>query len=253
MDCFYCGKPVARFSLGWLLRSHAECRALHKAGQQQLSRLIQDYIRGNTPSDQLGRKVRTIAKTHFLAADECKALAIAGVNVALHEHQLSKEEEQKLSSLMSEFGLSQTDIGDYAERLVKVRILRDLDDGTVKQRVQIKGVSGVNLRNEVVLWVFNNVKLHEYKSPPWADKQDSNTQVLVWQDEGFTLITDKNVYFSGSAKNMRIPLPKIVSVQDRSDGIELTREAANPKPLIFVLDDPWFARNLILKLGALSH
>jgi hypothetical protein len=51
---------------------------------------------------------------------------------------------------------------------------------------------------------------------------------------------------------MRISLRKLVTVQGYSDGISLTRESSDFRPIIFKLDDPWFAGNLILRLAALQ-
>jgi hypothetical protein len=164
MDCIYCGKPA-----GWFRRSHAECRARHEVGRQQLSKLFQGCLRASTPADQLARDARAIADAHFLAAEECHSLAVAGfqgaVEEALDDRLLSKEEEGKLDALMSALVLSKVDIGACAERLVKAKILRDLDDGVVKTRLEGQGLSTVNLqKNEVVVWTFENVELHEIQS-----------------------------------------------------------------------------------------
>jgi hypothetical protein len=63
---------------------------------------------------------------------------------------------------------------------------------------------------------------------------------------------EHNCELFSSVKLHQIKSRSSVSVQGYEDGIALTREAANPKPLIFELDDPWFASNLILELGALA-
>jgi hypothetical protein len=84
--------------------------------------------------------------------------------------------------------------------------------------------------------------------------QRIQTENLEYQDTGALVVTDRNVYFSGGKKSLRIRLKKIVSVQSYSDGIGVVRESVNPRPLIFKLkDDPWFASQLILKLGSLSE
>jgi hypothetical protein len=82
-------------------------------------------------------------------------------------------------------------------------------------------------------------------------EQPVNSQSVDKQDDGALAITNQNVYFVGPLKSMRISLRKLVTVQGYSDGISLTSESANPKPIIFKLDDPWFAGNLILKLALL--
>jgi hypothetical protein len=124
----------------------------------------------------------------------------------------------------------------------------------------------------VVLWTFENVELHEiqsrtsyvggsqgvsiritrgvyYRTGAFKGHR-VQTQEMVQQDVGSMPVTNQNVYFAGQLKSMRIRLSKIVTVRGYSDGIAITREAANPKPLFFAVNDPWFASNLILKLGA---
>jgi hypothetical protein len=153
----------------WFRRSHAECRVRHEVGRQQLAKLFRGCLRGSTPADQLARDARAIADAHFLVADECRSLAIArfqgAVEDALDDRLLSKEEEGKIDALMSEFALSNVDIGACAERLVKAKILREVDDGVVKPRQEGQRHNTVNLqKNEVVLWTFENVELHEIQS-----------------------------------------------------------------------------------------
>jgi hypothetical protein len=70
-------------------------------------------------------------------------------------------------------------------------------------------------------------------------------------DTGLLLVTQKKVYFKGPARNTSIPTDKILSVDAYSDGIAIMQDAANAKPKVFKLDDPWFATNLILKTAAL--
>jgi hypothetical protein len=46
-----------------------------------------------------------------------------------------------------------------------------------------------------------------------------------------------------------VPYRKIVSVEPFKDGIGIQRDAMTAKPQIFVLDDGWFAYNLVSNLG----
>ena len=196
------------------------------------------------------------------------------MNTVLEDQLPSKEEEGKLVRFQNEFALTQADLNGSAERLAKALILRDLDAGIIKSHIEVAGRLSINLlMSEVVLWLFNDTELYEIKSHKsyigrsqgvsiriargvyyrvGAFKGEPvQTQDLVRQDVGSLIVTNRNVYFSGPIKSMRIRLEKIVSVQGYSDGIGLTRESVNPKPLIFKLDDPWFASNLILKVGAI--
>ena len=68
-------------------------------------------------------------------------------------------------------------------------------------------------------------------------------------DTGLVVITNKNIYFAGSKKSVRIPYAKIVSFEAFSDAIGIMRDAANAKPQIFITGDGWFTYNLVTNLA----
>jgi hypothetical protein len=57
------------------------------------------------------------------------------------------------------------------------------------------------------------------------------------------VVTDKNIYFTGPRKSLRLPYRKIVSFEPFSDGVGVMRDAATAKPQIFVTGDGWFTYN----------
>lgn len=238
--------------------------------------IFREWLHSDTPVAQLAQRAREMADYYSVPPDELRRPAIlsfqGAVDTALDDQLLSKEEETKLVLWQREFALTQAELGESFTRVVKAGILRDVDAGIINPRLDVEGLSINLLRGEVVLWLFDGVELHEIKSRTsyvggshgvsirivkgfyyrvGAFRGERvQTQNLVLQDIGSLIITNRNVYFSGDKKSMRIRLKKIVSVQGYSDGIAITRESVNPKPLTFKLDDPWFASNLILRLGA---
>jgi hypothetical protein len=66
------------------------------------------------------------------------------------------------------------------------------------------------------------------------------------------LITDRNIYFSGPQKSLRLPYKKIVSFQPFSDGFGLIRDAVSAKPQIFVTGDGWFTYNVVTNLAHMN-
>jgi len=70
-------------------------------------------------------------------------------------------------------------------------------------------------------------------------------------DTGWVVVTDKNIYFVGPRKSLRLPYAKIISFEPFSDGIGVIRDAATAKPQIFVTGDGWFTYNLITNLSQL--
>lgn len=270
--CIYCGKPA-----GWFHRFHPNCRDEHDVARKRIPEFFKEFVHSDMPSHHFGELARQVADQHFVSSQELHSLAIEGFRNAVDavmEHQVpSKDEEARLVQLQREFALTQAELGGSIERLVKAAILRDLDKGLINPRVSVDDLSINLLRGEVVLWPFNNSELYEFKPQTTyvggsqgislriargvyyrigAFKgQRLQTEDLVRQDSGSLIVTNQNVYFSGPRKSLRLHLKKIVSVLGYADGIGIVREAANPRPLIIKLDDPWFASNLILKLGAM--
>ena len=74
-------------------------------------------------------------------------------------------------------------------------------------------------------------------------------RVLV--DTGALVVTQKNLYFAGPRKALRVPFSKIISFEPFDDGIGILREAATAKPQVFVTGDGWFTYNLVVNLARL--
>lgn len=193
---------------------------------------------------------------------------------ALDDDLLSSEEEAEIIGLRDAAGLTQADLeaAGFQERLVKGATLRDLEEGSPQNRIRLSGPSPFLLqKSERLIWMFQSVGYHEMKQKVQyvggyagvsvrvmkgvylrsggSRGERISTEHLEKADTGSLGITDKHLYFKGVVKAFRIPLKKIVSVEQFSDGIGVTKEAANPKPQIFAVDDPWFAANLLAKLS----
>lgn len=70
-------------------------------------------------------------------------------------------------------------------------------------------------------------------------------------DTGWVVPTNKNIYFAGPSKSLRVPYSKIVSFLPFSDGFGILRDTATAKPQIFVTGDGWFSYNLVTNLAQL--
>jgi hypothetical protein len=151
-----------------------------------------------------------------------------------------------------------------------------LDAGVVESRFTVHGLGIVLRKSERLVWLFNDARLYDLKkrSSFVGGSQGVSIRIargvyyrvgafsghrvqtdnLELQSTGSLVVTDQNVYFEGLTRSLRLPIKKIVNVNGYSDGIGLVRESVNPKPPVIInLDDPWFACNLILKLGALAQ
>lgn len=75
------------------------------------------------------------------------------------------------------------------------------------------------------------------------------TTEITTIDKGFLAVTNKNLYYVGATKSLRIPYRKIISFQPYSDAVAISRDGVT-KPDIFSTDDTWFAFNLISNLAS---
>lgn len=57
---------------------------------------------------------------------------------------------------------------------------------------------------------------------------------------GTLVLTTKTLYSAGSSKALRVPNSKIVQFHPYSNGIDIHRDAASPKPQVFVNNEGWF-------------
>jgi len=80
--------------------------------------------------------------------------------------------------------------------------------------------------------------------------QPIQSQYLSEEGRDDLVVASRNIYFVSPMKSLKIPSKKIISVQAYSDGIQITRDGVSAKPMVFILDDPWFASNAIVRLAS---
>lgn len=196
------------------------------------------------------------------------------LDTALSDFELSSSEMNRFQSMMDAFDLEAAalDAAGIKERLVKALVLKDLAEGRVSTRVTLASSLPVVLkRGESIQWVFNNVSLREqrtrisyeggshgvslrimkgvsYRVGAHKGNRVENVEMVTVGD-GDLAISTSAVYFLCPPKSKRTTLTSIVSVDTYDDGIIVT--PSRGKPQIYLLNDPFFAANLILKIGAL--
>lgn len=281
-NCKYCGKPA-----GFLRSKHAECEeenrkrehAIQNANAQILSKAI-GAIRGTGMFSALEAKIAEIEQTNHLSIVQRKQILIRAwekaVDGFLEDGILDAEEEKRLVEFRDHFGFSQNDLNRNGAltKTAKAGVLRDVLDGKIPQRLSLDGSLPINFqKGETVVWAFPNSRYLEDKTRRQyvGGSQGVSIRVMkgvyyrvgafkgeavesterVHVDTGLVVITDKNIYFSGSRKSLRVPYSKIVSFEPFSDGIGIMRDAATAKPQIFVTGDGWFTYNLVTNLSQL--
>jgi hypothetical protein len=236
---------------------------------------VLSYLDGNEPLSQLQGVAKALNASAANAADDFLECWDRAVAKALEDGVLSTDEEERLGTGASTFGLGQAELdkrGKYTQ-MVKAAVLRDVLDGKVPERVKVGGIA-VNLqKDEKIAWVFPGAEYRKlrtrrsyagvshglsiriakgvyYRPSVWKASPVESSET-VSGGSGNLIVTNKNLYFIG-ATMIRIPYKKIVAFQPHSDGIGIQRDAASAKPEAFKFGDGWFAYNLITNLAQIS-
>lgn len=152
--------------------------------------------------------------------------------------------------------------------------MRDVLNGILPQRWSTDGQLPINLqKGEQIVWAFPGSRYLEdktrrefvggsqgvsvrvmkgvyYRAGAFRGHSVEHTE-RVHIDTGFVAVTNKNIYFVGPRKSVRLPFTKIISFEPFSDGVGVMRDTATAKAQIFVTGDGWFTYNLVTNLARL--
>jgi len=274
-DCKYCSKPAGIFH-----SAHKECEAAHASGVARITSAIDQALAADGSTDSLPVLIDQTAAQSFIAPSERHTMLVAGwtrtLDGFLGHGVLGESEQARLGHFMDKFALSRDELNESQafDRMVKAITLREVMHGEIPQRCNFVGPLPVNLeKGEQVVWIFPRTEYLEdrthrqyvggsagvsvrvvkgvyfHTSSFKGQPVDRTVRQLV--DTGLFVATNKNIYFAGPAKSLRLPYAKIVSFQPYSDGIGVVRDSASAKPQVFVTHDGWFTYNLVTNLAKL--
>ena len=261
--CRFCGQEA-----GFLKTAHEACT-------EKLTSAIANYLGGSATISDLDAVATEFGAKGAKGQDVFAPLWDGAVVKALEDGVLTSDEEERLVSAARLFGFGQPELdrkGQYTH-MVKAAILRDVLEGKIPERVKVEGLT-INLqKSEKLAYVFQGVEYHTlrtvrsfagvshglsirvmkgvYYRPSVFKGHPVESTEVVSGGTGTLAATNKNLYFLGPLKTMRIPYAKIISFQPYSDGIGIQRDAASAKPEVFKIGDGWFAYNLITNLASL--
>lgn len=275
-NCIYCGSSV-----GFLKKSHKECKQQHLNGRSNILSLIDSSILEKGNLNRLQLSIEQVASSSYIDHLSIKPLLINGwenaVDVAFDDGILTEEEESALTEYMEFFSLSQNDLDENGAftKIVKGAVLRDILEGKLPKRVNIDGQLPFNLlKTEQIMWLFTDVDYFEqkirtnyvggshgvsiriakglyYRTAAFKGER-VQTSETIHADTGIMGITNKHIYFSGSSKSFRINFNKIVAFEPFSDGIGIQKDAQTAMPQSFSTGDGWFTYNLISNLAQMA-
>lgn len=274
-NCKYCSKPA-----GLLRSAHKECEAKNELGKTKIISLIKKAVHDASLVSSLKSTAKDIAQKHFIETSNIPSVVINGweraVETAFDDGVLTEEEETNLVDIQKHFKFDQNDLDKNGafSKVVKGVVLRQLLNGTIPEKVSVKGNLPFNLqKGEKLVWIFQKVQYYEMKTRRHYEGGSSGVSIRIAKgvyfrtsgfrahpvettetihiDTGILAATSKHLYFAGSAKSFRVPYNKIVSFEPYSDGIGIQRDATTAKPQTFITGDGWFTYNLAMNLARL--
>ena len=264
-NCTHCGKPAGVFR-----NYRADCRAQFERATATIPAFFEKLLQSLLPADRFKELLREVAATFHIPPDQLRSLSIDGIRAmvdsAVTQRLPTITDEDRILEIATTLGLSAEDISGLTEKLVKIGILRDLDEGAAPDRVTVVGPMPFELEaDESIIWIFNGVKVlrgskAKNASPAMNrhDMPDYLPPASVGQDSarfpesaeigsGDLMITNRHVFIVSDDRHRQIPFSRLAHVATFSDGFQLAR-SADERPLTFLVDDPWFAANLVIRL-----
>jgi hypothetical protein len=269
-ECRFCHK-----SCGWLRTEHEECARRHRTAIRSVEAMFTGFLESGASPETLQQSALATASAGHVRERELREIVIAGIeemtSMAVAAHYATAADAEKIEQAAEVFELTLSECGAAKSTLDKSTILRALDTGHLP-RVKVIGDNPVHLqKDETVIWVFTPASCFEIKKHVSYVGGSHGVSLRVargvyyhtsshrgrrMEHEHLTLIAkgdlaicSKNVYFLSVNKATRIPLGKIISVNVLVDGIEIFKDSASGKPIIFTIEDPHFAANILSRLA----
>ena len=263
MKCIYCGKSAGLFS-----RKHKECEQKHNDTMQELCNKL-----GNHNLAELEQ----FATEGFVKPQELRSIILDGFLALLNQHMLDHfvayQEEKEAEAYMEKYNISDEDMASNSEILstfstyyesIKMREVLEGDDFEVlewRDRCPV-----ILTKAEKVIWMYPNVECLEDKkrtryvggsqgvsvrivkgvSYRVGNHRGEKVQEEYTQSIGYgdLYVTTKNVIFCGD-KPIKIPLAKILSLKEYSNGTGVIKDGANPKQFTFLGITPYIISNTL--------
>jgi hypothetical protein len=262
--CRFCG-----LSAGLFRRAHSKCRARHDIARAKIPEFFAHAMSSPIPLARFKELADELAKSSFIGPSQLLALGIsgitAGLNGVIQERLVTEAEETRINELRAAFSIGAEEFSGIEDRLLKIAILRDLQAGLAPDRVELPDELPIRLgQKDKVLWIFNHVANYpvpqgrqtrasaprmsadasvRYHAPETERRLRTGETAVIWS--GDLLVATRGVYLISPDGIDPIPAARITSFDLYSDGIHIDFRNSGSQTRIVLLDDPWFAANLI--------
>ena len=247
---------------------------MDELGQKIMQAYLVEFFANGTPMTQINKNILNL--NNIIPLDGQRQLD-AHINVLnkaasnfMKNGYITDNEEKLINSFSSYMGLSLNNLPDKfantdLEQVGQMIILNNVKKGKFPQNnISVPVLLG---RGEHALWVYHNITMlqekiqREYrgrnggfsfrivKGITYRTGQFRGRPVEYSYMEnignGSLVVTDKHLYFHCPTASVKIPFSKLIGVTPYSDAIEIHKEEAKPKRIVFKGLDSWFIMNLI--------
>ncbi|MCF0256415.1 MAG: hypothetical protein HUK10_09030 [Bacteroides heparinolyticus] len=248
--------------------------ALGRIAQKIIRSFYVDYFTNQLALPQADSRVAKVMTALPINTNELQEARFYVLNKAsanfLKDGYLKVDEEQRFNDFVNHFSI---DLGNLPvqyqssdiQKVGQAGILRQIQQGIIP-RTNIAAPILLSAK-EHVLWAYQGVTYYlekitketrgrssgysfrvckgvyyrtgQFRGKPVEHRSMENVGV------GQLFITDIHIIFYSPTQCVKVPFKKIIGITPYSDGVEIHRDGANVKRIMFQGLDPWFLMNLL--------
>jgi hypothetical protein len=247
---------------------------LDHLGQKLFQGFAVEYFAHGVPMNQVNANTASVTSVLPLSAQKKEEAHInvlsKAANNFMKNGMLTDQEEQLIYSYANSLGLSLNCLpAQYAnETLAQVGqaiVLKNLSQGKLPQKPL--NVPILLSKGESALWVYDNVTMLQEKIQREYQGRTGGFSFRVCKGvtyrtgqfrghpvehsymdtvgNGSLVVTNKHLIFHCPTASVKIPYAKLIGVTPYSDGIEVHKDEAKPKRIVFQGFDSWFIMNVL--------
>jgi hypothetical protein len=265
-NCKYCGQPAGIFRT-----RHHECEKRWQRVRNLIPEFVAKCVISTIPIERFGQLIRDIADANYISETQLRNLVSFSLKSFLKrtlEKQLpDNDQHQRAGEIVQELGIFQDT--ELLGLLLKSHALLDLQANNVPAIVRVAKDFPIKLsKKEHIVWIFNHVcliKKHKLANARRHKPEDfvyvpyNRTSKLqrrfrwIHRTRGDLLLTDYYIYLIlENHIPLGIPISHLTEIAIDEDTITLVTNQGKVNALTILLDDPWFAVNMVLGLSAIK-
>lgn len=253
---------------------------LDRLGQKIMYGYLVDYFAANVSMNQVNKNVSALTNIIPLSTKQKSEIYLSVLNrsaaVFMRNGILTDTEEQQIVSYLQAVGLSINDVIERhgnpdLEKVGQSIVLKNLEKGILPQMTT--SVPVLLGKGESALWVYHNITMLQEKFQREYRGQHGGFNIRVFKGvtyrtgqfkgkpieysylnevgRGSLVVTNKHLYFHCTTASVKIPYSKLIGVTPYSDGLEVHKEEAKPKRIVFQGLDSWFIMNILSCIGSI--